>query len=71
MRYIEKLIKDKEDSKKTISSIYEDINNLEKYLLSRKFHCGDDLDGYVSISDVLNRLERAKELAYHYCLENN
>lgn len=32
-------------------------DRLRSYLLLPKFSCGDELDGYVNIQDVLNRLE--------------
>jgi len=36
--------------------LQEGIKELKSYLQSSKFNCGDELDGYVSIQDVLNRL---------------
>lgn len=43
------------------------IRDLKCYLLSEKFRCGDkQLDGYVNISDVLNRLgDISAELFQH------
>jgi len=38
-------------------SVSETIFELKIYLQSDKFNCGDDLDGYVNINDVLNRLK--------------
>lgn len=38
----------------------ESLIELEAYLTSSKFNCGDELDGYVSIQDVLNRMRDAK-----------
>jgi hypothetical protein len=32
------------------------ISDLREYLQSGKFNCGDELDGYVNVQDVLNRL---------------
>lgn len=32
------------------------LNELEAYLLSSKFSSGSELDGYVNVKDVLNRL---------------
>jgi hypothetical protein len=33
------------------------VNDLRRYLNSSKFRCGDELDGYVNVSDVLERLK--------------
>ena len=32
------------------------LNELDRYLCSPKFSCGSELDGYVSVNDVRNRL---------------
>jgi hypothetical protein len=32
------------------------IRDLREYLQSGKFNCDDELDGYVNVQDVLNRL---------------
>ena len=34
----------------------EVVDDLRAYLQSDKFNCGNELDGYVSVQDVLNRL---------------
>lgn len=36
--------------------LQDGIKELKSYLQSSKFNCGDELDGYVNIQDVLNRL---------------
>jgi hypothetical protein len=36
-----------------------EIKGLLQYLENDKFHCGDELDGYVSIKDILPALQRA------------
>ena len=38
------------------ASVAEDLDELVRYLQSSKFRCGDELDGYVSINDLLPRL---------------
>jgi hypothetical protein len=43
-------------------SARETLIELETYLLSTKFHCGDELDGYVSIQDVLARMRDAQNM---------
>jgi chromosome segregation ATPase len=49
-----------QDTVETLSSqkreLQEGIKELKSYLQSSKFNCGDELDGYVNIQDVLNRL---------------
>jgi len=32
------------------------VDDLQHYLTSSKFNCGDELDGYVNVNDVLRRL---------------
>jgi hypothetical protein len=39
------------------------LNELESYLLSPKFSCGNELDGYVNVNDVLNRLSDTYDAA--------
>lgn len=34
----------------------EIVNDLRRYLNSSKFHCGNELDGYVNVQDVISRL---------------
>ena len=57
MNYIKKL--EKENASLTDKSIDAtmQIYDLRRYLLSDKFRCGDELDQYVNIQDVLNRLD--------------
>lgn len=38
--------------------VAEELKELRGYLQSSKFNCGSELDGYVSIQDVLSRLPR-------------
>lgn len=35
---------------------WDQVFELKKYLTSGKFNCGNELDGYVNIKDVLDRL---------------
>ena len=43
----------------------EEINGrileLMTYMTSEKYHCGDEMDGYINISDVQPRLEEMGE----------
>jgi hypothetical protein len=56
MNYIHKL----QETVDTLSSqkreLQDGIKELKSYLQSSKFNCGDELDGYVNIQDVINRL---------------
>jgi hypothetical protein len=49
-----------QETVETLSSqkreLQDGIKELKSYLQSSKFNCGDELDGYVNIQDVLNRL---------------
>jgi hypothetical protein len=56
MNYIHKLQEtvDTLDSQKR--ELQDGIKELKSYLQSSKFNCGDELDGYVNIQDVINRL---------------
>lgn len=43
-----------------------DNNLLEivSYLNSSKFRCGDELDGYVNINDILSRIQLVRDELY-------
>ena len=55
-RYINTLQDDLASKTAELDSVKAKLKDLESYLTSSKFHCGDDLDGYVNTQDVLNRL---------------
>ena len=57
MRYINTLQNQVKERNETLSEISTGILELKSYLLSEKFRCGDQLDGYVNVKDVLLRLE--------------
>lgn len=54
--YIHKLQDENENLKAKLAKKEAMINELRRYLNSGKFHCGDELDGYVNVADVLHRL---------------
>lgn len=61
MNFIKRLQKEnkelaeaKEQTKKRIFEMYET-------LLSKKFNCGDSLDGYISTKDVMNFLDNLRQ----------
>ena len=62
MNYIKKLEKDLEQKTEDLQKIEVAINELKLYLLSEKFRCGSELDGYVNVQDVLHRLEEIGEI---------
>ena len=37
------------------------INQQITYLNSKKFHNGDELDGYINVSEVIDMLEQIKD----------
>ena len=59
MNYIKKLELDNKNLVENINQIRQEIDLLRSYLNSSKFNCGDSLDGYVNVKDVLNRLSYA------------
>ena len=58
MKYITKLEEENAELKKKIADAKIEIDDLTSYLNSKKFHCGDSLDGYVNVKDVLDRLKK-------------
>ena len=60
MNHIHRL-QNKIRARKTERAVLVDgLNDLVIYLCSAKFACGNDLDGYVQINDVIRRIEEAK-----------
>jgi len=57
-RYINTLQDDLAAKTQELETVRKNIKDLEAYLTSSKFNCGDDLDGYVNVQDVLNRIRR-------------
>ena len=53
MNYIKKLEHTQAILNTRIAETRGRIQAFEEYLLSEKFHCGDPLDGYVNVQDVL------------------
>lgn len=58
MGYINTLQNENAELKTKMAAAEEELNNLRLYLESDKFRCGDELDQYVNIRDVLSRIER-------------
>lgn len=59
--YIHRLQDEVEELTKAKRAARLALIDLEVYLTSSKFNCGDELDGYVSIHDVLHRLRAAQD----------
>jgi len=58
MNYIKRLQSEVKEQSEAVKAIRTELLDLEKYLLSAKFHN----DPTVQIQDVLNRIEQAKFL---------
>lgn len=61
MNYIKRLQGEVKDRQEQREEALEALNDLLEYLGSGKFRCGDDLDGYVSVQDVFNRLAPVRQ----------
>ena len=59
MNYIKRLQRDNAEQATEIAEIKQEIRDLVSYLQSPKFNCGNELDGYVNVSDVIARLSAA------------
>jgi len=58
MNYIHKLQEEVQEKDQELKAVQDGLANLREYLLSGKFRCGDSLDGYVNVQDVLNRMPK-------------
>ena len=56
MNYIKQLQQENKEHKTNLDKIRELVVEMECYMLSDKFHCGNELDGYVSTQDILHRV---------------
>jgi len=61
MNYIQKLKEENVEYINKINSALDEIIAIRCYLQSNKFCCGNELDGYVSISDVQVRLDNVRD----------
>ena len=59
MNYIKRLQRDNAEQATEIADLFFHLRDLVSYLQSPKFNCGNDLDGYVNVSDVIARLSAA------------
>lgn len=60
MNYIKRLEKENEELRTILTSAKQILTDCCVYLDSKKFRCGDPLDGYVNISDVQDQLFNAR-----------
>lgn len=60
MNYIHQLQAAKRASERELATLKQELEGLRAYLHSRKFNCGDPLDSYVNVADVLNHLRDAQ-----------
>lgn len=60
MNYIQQLRADKAALLREVSALRDGLNDLRAYMQSPKFRCGDRLDSYVNIADVLAYLRNAE-----------
>jgi hypothetical protein len=63
MNHIHKLQAQVRALKHEQAALQQGITDLVAYITSSKFSCGDELDGYVNMQDVLNRLSDARRQA--------
>lgn len=63
MNYIKRLQLRNKAKQARIDELENSLSSLRGYLESHKFNCGDELDSYVQISDVLLRIAEAKNSA--------
>ena len=61
MNYIKQLKCDNQALSREVAAIKSGLNELRDYLHSPKFRCGDSLDSYVNLSDVLAYLRNAED----------
>lgn len=61
MSYIRQLQADNAALHREIAAIKSGLNELRAYLHSPKFRCGDTLDSYVNLSDVLAYVRNAED----------
>jgi hypothetical protein len=59
MNYIRRLQRDKAALEDNLKAVENSLKDLEAYVTSKKFNCGDRLDGYVSTDDVVLRVREA------------
>jgi hypothetical protein len=57
MNYIQSLQAQVQELENKNKMLKDGLKELQKYVSSSKFSCGDSLDGYVSVKDIDNRIQ--------------
>ncbi|MEE9373457.1 MAG: hypothetical protein V3V00_10430 [Saprospiraceae bacterium] len=65
MNYIKKLEKENKAMKRALERTNTQIKLFTTHIFSDKFHCGNELDGYISTNDVDNHLTLIRNALYH------
>jgi len=60
MNYIKKIESLNKANEDTLANISARLDNILAYLNSPKFRCGSELDGYVSVQDIILRLREIR-----------
>lgn len=60
MNYIKRLQSEVSEAETKANEVDEVVTELYSYLNSSKFFCGDELDGYVNIKDIMTYLDRMR-----------
>jgi hypothetical protein len=63
MNYIKRLQREAKAKEARIQATESGLRELAAYLTSPKFRSGSDLDGYVNVQDVLDRIEGTRSAA--------
>ena len=61
MNYIERLRIENAGLRREVEAVKTGLDDLRAYLHSSKFRCGDRLDNYVNVADVLAYLRNAQD----------
>lgn len=61
MNYIHQLKSERAALEREIAAVKSGLNDLRAYVQSFKFCCGDRLDGYVNVADVLAYMRNAED----------
>ena len=61
--YIQRLEGERDTLAREVATLRDGIGELRAYFALPKFACGDRVDGYVNIADVLLRLREAENAA--------
>jgi len=63
MNYIKQLQANNKEANEKSEKVDEIVTEIYNYVNSSKFNCGDDLDGYVNITDITKYLDRIRSVS--------